>query len=143
MSPPHEVGRYAGEVLTLGDMLERYFGGGSAESPEGYLSANRQAAWAAERQARGVGVTAQYLFNAGRCNQLRKDLLVDAEDPAHANWTRFINHSARQPNLTVESEVVEGTPIVRFIVSRPIAPGDELLFDYGDGFELDVLDFED
>ena len=34
-----------------------------------------------------------------------------------------------------------GTPIIRFIVSRPIAPGDELLFDYGDGFELDVLGF--
>jgi hypothetical protein len=148
MASDFEVGRYAGEILSLGDLLERYWGGG-AESPEGYEIANKQALWIADRQSRGVSVTGQYIFNAGKCPDTRRDVVLDAEDPAHANWTRFLNHSSRQPNLVVAVEVrsnptaSRGTPIIRFITSQPIAAGDELLFDYADGFELDVLDFED
>jgi hypothetical protein len=41
------------------------------------------------------------------------------------------------------SEFANGVPLVKFIVKQPIAPGSELLFDYGDGFGVDVLDFED
>ena len=147
--PDTEVGHYAGEVLSLGDVFERYFGGGGSESPQAVEEAEQHLAWVAERQARGVGVTGAYIFNAGRCPHTFRDVLLDGEDPAHANWTRFINHSARRPNLSVTSEVVpntnktrtRGTPVVQFIVSSPIAPGEELLFDYGDGFDLDVLGF--
>ena len=149
---------------------ERY-GAGGFDSPYEYDAANKQAAWVAERHARGVGVTGQYVFNAGSCPETGRARLLDAEDPMHANWTRFINHSARRPNLAVEygradggdsggsddarggTSSTEGSPpstasadampIVRFVVSQRIDEGEEMLFDYGEGFELDVLDFED
>ena len=96
-----------------------------------------------------MGISGQYIFNAGKCPDTRRDVVVDAEDPAFANWTRFINHSSQHANLAVSIEVlsnpsaIRGTPIIRFITSRPVAAGEELLFDYADGFELDVLDFEE
>mmetsp|Transcript_15546 Transcript_15546/g.40181 ORF Transcript_15546/g.40181 Transcript_15546/m.40181 type:complete len:169 (+) Transcript_15546:149-655(+) len=94
-----ELGLYTGEILTFGDLLARY-GAGGVDSPFEYESANKQAAWMAEREARGVGVTGQYVFNAGPCPTSRRDVLVDAEDPSVANWTRYINHSPN-PNLEV------------------------------------------
>ena len=72
-------------------------------------------------------------------------MLIDGEDPALANWSRYINHSSR-PNLDVERAIEEGDPprpLVTFVVSRPVVAGEELTFDYGDGFELDVLGFEE
>jgi hypothetical protein len=139
LEPDQEIGRYAGELITLGELLARYGGGGEDE----YEQANAQAAWAAERQARGVTVTGQYVYNVGACPETRRIKLLDAEDPLHAHWTRFINHSERRPNLSAVSEFANGVPLVKFIVKQPIAPGSELLFDYGDGFGVDVLDFED
>jgi hypothetical protein len=151
MEPPFEVGRYIGEVLTLADLINRYGAGGIDENDE-FEAANRQAAWLAEREARGVGATGNYLFNVGKCPTTRRTILVDAEDYAHANWTRYINHSVKRANLVAEREVVadpdggdqaRGVPIVRFVVTMPIAVGDELLFDYGDGFDVDLMGFED
>ena len=95
---------------------------------------------------------------------------LDAEDPEHANWTRFINHEARAPNLAaivdfecskpheaplprgavawgvgllatlgVEAETrTSRRPRVRFVVERPIQPGEELSFNYGTAFHLSV-----
>ena len=143
-----EVGRYEGEVITLADLINRYGGGGFDEVDE-YEQANAQAAWINERASRGVGVTGHYLFNVGKCPTTRRTLLVDAEDYAQANWTRYLNHSAKRANLVAEREVVPspdgkvGEPIVRFIVQAPIEPGDELLFDYGDGFDIDLMGFEE
>jgi hypothetical protein len=117
-------------------------------------AANEQARWAAERQARGVGMSGQYVFSVGDCPATRKRVLLDAEDPATANWTRFLNHSSAKPNLTVFVEVLPpvsasdgatqlGTPVVRFVTSETVPKGSELLFDYADGFDLDVLGFEE
>ena len=157
LQPEQVVGLYAGEVLTLGGLLRRY-GAGGVDTPGEYEAANWQAAWAADRAARGVGVTGEYVFNAGECPHSGRALLLDAEDPACSNWTRYLNHSARRPNLLVEREVrasaeasgvgsatppSAGTPLVRFVVARPVAAGDELLFDYGEGYEIDVLGFEE
>ena len=147
MEPPFELGQYKGEILTLADLINRYGAGGVDEQDE-FEAANRQAAWLAEREARGVGVTGNYLFNVGKCPHTRRTLLVDAEDHADANWTRYINHSTKRANLVAEREVVadpdgvRGVPIVRFVVSAPIDAGAELLFDYGDGFDVDLMGFE-
>lgn len=56
-----------------------------------------------------------------------RDLIV-AEGPK-ANYTRYINHSA-SPNafLVVSSRWKTG----RFEAIRPISPGEEIFFDYGD-----------
>ena len=155
LPPGLEIGCYAGETITLADMITRYGGGGGdADSPFEYDAANEQAAWVAERERRGVGVTGQYLFNAGQCPRTKRSVLVDAEDPqSGANWTRFINHSVKRANLSVDYEVVArtddedaarvGTPVIRFVVSEAIAVGDELLFDYGDGFDIEIMDFVD
>ena len=137
------VGTYAGEQITFGDMLERYGAGGGADGPQEYDKANRQAEWAQSRARRGVGVSGQYIFAAGICPATGRDVLLDGEDPKHANWTRFINHSAQNPNLMV-SRAVDSSPVVQFVTQRSIATGEELLFDYADGFDLhDVLGFEE
>lgn len=152
-----ELGVYAGEVISLAGLLERYGDAGGVDSPDEWESANRQAMWVAERMSRGVGVSGMYVFSAGEDPSTGRDVLIDGEDPVHANWTRFINHSGRRSNLSVTREVVPaendddgggsgrkmGKPFVRFIAQQPIADGEELLFDYADGFDLqDVLDFE-
>ena len=141
-----ELGTYAGERISFGELLMRYGGAGGVDgAPGGYEHANRQAAWTAEREARGVGVTGSYLFNAGACPSTGRDVLIDGEDPQFANWTRYVNHSAR-PNLVIERQVLAGgtAPVVSFVAQRPIAPGEELTFDYADGYDLqEVLDFDD
>ena len=149
LAPGLEIGRYSGEVLTLGEMITRYGGGGDTDSPFEFDAANEQAQWVAERAARGVGVTGTYLFNAGVCPISRKTVLVDAEDPQVANFTRYINHSVHKANLIVTYEVLPtaedgpGEPLIRFLTDRQIMVGEELLFDYGDGFDIDVMDFVD
>ena len=109
------------------------------------------------------------MLHVGCCPTQGYDVYLDAEDPAHANWTRFINHCARTPNLALHCEFTSARsaaardstegydtsvaaivafmamlgvrpasgavhPRARFVVERPIKPGDELLFNYGTGF---------
>jgi len=49
-----------------------------------------------------------------------------------SNYTRYINHSRKKPNL----ELITSTrwKTARFAAMRPIAPGTELFFDYGDEY---------
>lgn len=49
------------------------------------------------------------------------------------NHTRFVNH-APHPNLNVLQCVVASTWHVLFVARRTIAAGEELFFDYGDGY---------
>ena len=148
----HLLGHYLGEVISLGDMIARYGGDGDSDSPFEYDAANEQALWVTQRKARGVTVTGTYLFNAGQCPVSRKIVLVDAEDQTQANFTRYLNHSVRKANLDVTYEVLPppegdavsvGRPLIQFIASRHIAAGEELLFDYGDGLDIEVMDFVD
>lgn len=115
------VGDYVGEILTRQEADFRYKGKGW-----------REKLWRTQRTARGVTVTGNYLF------QVDDDVIVDAEDPSEANWTRYINHSA-DPNLRVKSLPVAygGQPRVWFVALKNIKPGDELLFDYGDFYWSD------
>lgn len=57
-----------------------------------------------------------------------KNHWIHGEGPL-ANYTRYINHDGDQPN--VELVVSTRWKTARFYALRPIAPGDELFFDYG------------
>ena len=61
------------------------------------------------------------------------DYNVDAADPARSNFTRYLNHSAAHANVQYEVIRVKRQrhKRVAFWTLREIAPGEELLFDYG------------
>lgn len=90
-----------------------------------------------KRRVRFAGKTGNYVF------QIDEDLLVDAENVAKANWTRYINHSGEDPNLRVKSLAYAygGRPRVWFVATRHIREGEELCFDYGPDYwhEDDVV----
>ena len=132
MGPCRTVGRYVGEVYRgTSELHKRY--GVLGDIPEEH--AEWQYAWSVARRASGVGVSGAYVVRVGACPQTAMQLYIDAEDPATASWTRFLNHAGKRPNLSMRKVgQPDGTPDVRFIVVRQVHPGDELLFDYGDAY---------
>ena len=109
LDPPMEVGRYIGELLLYESDKEARYGIGNS----GLIAANVlawQREWSQERQERGVSVTGGYVLTVGRCSSSGRQLFLDAEDPAQANFTRFVNHSARSPNLRVVRGFAAVTP---------------------------------
>ena len=151
------VGHYMGEAISLSEMYFRYEGASRMDTPDEYEEANRRARWMHDRQERGVSITGTYILQAGKTSAGRI-VLLDAEDPATANWTRYINHSAKRPNLevvfpdraTALDEMASdesardgaggasGASAVRFVALRSIEAGEELLFNYGEDFDTDV-----
>lgn len=129
----HQIGEYRGEVYNLGGLQARY-GKGGVVAPD---DASYQAEWSARRQARGVGVTGSYVFTVSDALDPWSEVLyVDAEDPEHALWTRYINHSSERPNLVVRSSngLSDARTTLRIVIARQIEAGEELLFDYGPGY---------
>ena len=130
-------GEYRGELLTLNTLHMRYGDsdpiGGDAAWEQQRCEWRRQ--WMQERQQRGVGVSGRYCFKFGLHPNLGTVVVLDAEDPDHANWTRFLNHSSADPNLTVQKSVNAcGHPMIHFAARCDIAPAAELLFDYGPAY---------
>jgi SET domain-containing protein len=63
------------------------------------------------------------------------DWVLDAEDATRSNWLRYLNHSRRRDNVIPGPANIMGFNYAAvFQVSRPIQPGEELLFDYGAGY---------
>lgn len=110
------LGRYEGEVLTERERDARYLGGELLPSDE---------AWLESRRARGVGITGDYVLALG------PDCFVDAEDPVHASWTRYLNHDANANVGLFREKDEKGQEYPCFIVIRTCREGDELCFDYG------------
>lgn len=132
MAPDHVVGLYKGELLSLSGYHARY---GDANGQ--LADAEWHGRWSAARERRGVGVSGQYVFKLS-VDEGEPPMFLDAEDPAVANWTRYINHSD-DPNLATRPLRGAGAPAaavagVRFVVQKHIAPGAELTFFYGLGF---------
>jgi SET domain-containing protein len=102
------LGLFAAAPFRKGDFIAEYTG---RRIPN---------AEADDRERRG----ARYMF------QISNRWTIDGSP--RSNIARYANHSCR-PNA--ESDVVKGRVILRAI--RPIAPGDEITYDYGeDYFEL-------
>jgi hypothetical protein len=137
----HQIGEYRGEVYTLDEMRARY--GTAGEHAAGDLEWREQ--WSAARRARGVSVSGRYVFMVSDALDPWSEVLyVDAEDPEHARWTRYINHSSERPNITVRSSngLSDARTTLRLIVSRHIAIGEELLMDYGPAYEFEAAPVE-
>ena len=84
-----------------------------------------------------MGITGHYVLSLGGGSGRLQ--FLDAEDPAHSNWTRFINHSSKAPNVDVEIDASglseqRRCPVARVVVIQPVPEGAELRFDYGDFF---------
>ena len=115
------IADYVGEQLTQAEVDVRY-----KKSKMDW----KDKLWRKSRQLKGITVSGDYIF------RVEDDLYVDAEDPAHANWCRFINHSS-DANLRVKSLAYSGYtqgPRVWFVSTRPIKAGEELCFDYGEEY---------
>ena len=140
------LGDYRGELLTSTAFHMRY---GSEAIGDAAWQSNweqEQYTWKRSREQRGVGVTGRYVYKNGSHPKTGALLFIDAEDPEHANWTRFLNHAspdwpkARRPNLNVRKWVRNDEPTVTFIAGRDIHPDEELLFDYGRAYFEGKLD---
>ena len=61
------------------------------------------------------------------------DYNIDAADASVSSYLRYLNHSSAHANLFFDVAKVrrQRTKEVKFFTSRRIAPGEELLFDYG------------
>jgi len=115
------IADYVGEQLTQAEVDVRY-----KKSKMDW----KDKLWRKSRQLKGISVSGDYIF------RVEDDLYVDAEDPAFANWCRFINHSS-DANLRVKSLAYSGYtqgPRVWFVSTRPIKEGEELCFDYGEEY---------
>ena len=132
MMPDKEIGEYSGEVYRGTHELHRRYGTDGEILPE---HAQWQFEWSSARRKRGIGVSGAYVVRVGGCPRTMMQVFIDAEDPSVSSWTRFLNHSKKRANLMMRSQVLpDGTPMVRFVVSRDVQPGDELLFDYGHAY---------
>jgi len=59
-----------------------------------------------------------------------KEYCIDATKESQ-RLGRLINHSRTSPNLRPKAITFRGNPCVIFLAKRPIAAGEELLYDYG------------
>ena len=135
LPPGCAVGEYNGELLTLSAMHARY------GTVAGYAAADVtwHREWSEERRRRGVGISGRYCFKWGSCPRTGRLLIIDGEDPQYANWTRFLNHSAKRPCLSASRAMHAEVPVIVFCSNREIEPGEELLFDYGEGYGFDGM----
>ncbi|GMH99101.1 hypothetical protein TrST_g8338 [Triparma strigata] len=105
IKPGDLVGQYKGDLLTLNELSKKY------PPVNGTISKNA------------------YLYEIRESS-----LYIDASDENSdsVNWTRFINHDGKDPNLVVEQNALH--KIVWFEAKREIRKGEELCFDYGDKY---------
>ncbi|KAI2494932.1 hypothetical protein MHU86_19577 [Fragilaria crotonensis] len=150
------VGEYTGELLTRDQVFVRYWNtdhykntnedddddGNDDNHDDGWLENMKQLQqddieWIESRIQRNQGLSGDYLFDVG------DDYFLDGEDSDVSGWCRFINHAEQgcygcNLETRCSREVWNGQCIVPprlwFVAQREIAPGEELLFDYGDNY---------
>mmetsp|Transcript_12863 Transcript_12863/g.26255 ORF Transcript_12863/g.26255 Transcript_12863/m.26255 type:complete len:204 (+) Transcript_12863:114-725(+) len=119
------VGDYTGELLTLQQKDRLYLPSLKPKRTQEDLK------WIESRLERGQTITGDYIFGVG-------DFYVDAEDTDVSNWCRFLNHDG-DANLRVKSLEfgMDDKPRIWFVANRDIQAGEELCFDYGEGYWMD------
>ncbi len=73
----------------------------------------------------------KYLFEYYLGELMTSKYLIDAQE--RGNHTRFINHSD-YPNVEPIAVIAEGILRIIFFSKRKIAPGEQLCYDYGEGY---------
>jgi hypothetical protein len=111
-SPNKGMGAFALRDLDQGEILGRYTGR-IYQDPQDYF-----------RRTGRNGFVSDYTLMLG------SGLLIDAEDPKVSNWPRYINHSVRKANCAA-FDLSDSIDILYFEVTKPVAKGEELLFNYG------------
>lgn len=85
--------------------------------------------WSTFENSKSDGLYAMALANGD---------VIDGADEQRSNFVRFINHSVRKANCKACDAWEEDDPLAMAAVyietERQIAPGEELLFDYGHGY---------
>jgi SET domain-containing protein len=119
------IGDYEGELLTKDEKDRRYLPSRKNDRTK------EDERWLESRKERGQTAKGDYIFGVG-------DVYVDAEDTECGNWARYLNHD-NAPNLRVKSLEVgmDGRPRVWFVANRDIEEGEELCFDYGEGYWME------
>jgi SET domain-containing protein len=131
------VGEYIGEVLEVEQVKSRYWN--TIETITTTTTKTNaiedREEWIHSRIHRNQGLSGDYLFDVG------DDLYIDGEDTDVSNWCRFINHAegdACNLETRCSRQIWNGNEMVPprlwFVARRDIAPGEELLFDYGDRY---------
>lgn len=128
------VGDYTGEMLTQDEKDQRYL---PSLEP---MRTQVDLAWIQSRIDRAQTVTGDYVY-AVTVPDGKPPIYIDSEDEDVGGWTRFVNHSSDPEgcNLVPKSvhESWDGMPRVWFVAKRDIEAGEELCFDYGDGYWLE------
>jgi SET domain-containing protein len=123
------IGDYEGEMLTTQEVKARYWNLGKPKKDD--------RRWKKSRKRRGQGMSGDYLFD------LSDDIYVDGEDTDASGWCRFMNHAEetkQECNVKTESSRKYSNgenvilPRLWFTAKRDIEAGEELLYDYGDGY---------
>jgi len=99
------LGLYAGELIDDNEFERRY------------KDLHRQA----PKSSMGEGPIGGYVFGLGN------GYSMDAEDLRFSNWTRYVNHSSRRPNIVTRCDGRR----IEFWSFQRVAAGAELLMDYG------------
>lgn len=76
------------------------------------------------------------IYNENKCytHYIRwneKDYCYDGTED-DGTFGRLINHSKKKPNIKATREIIDGKPFIYFKAMKPILPGTELRYDYGD-----------
>ena len=70
-----------------------------------------------------------------------KNLAIDATREVPNRYGRVVNHGKKKANLNTKLVSYHGEPRLYLVAARDIAPGEELLFDYGDTSQSSREDF--
>ena len=83
------------------------------------------------KRRRGSDKKNDYCFEYTIGDWVYNPFIIDAKE--EGNMTRYMNHS-EEPNVESLSVFVQGLMHIIFVAEKPIAPGDQLCYHYGDIF---------
>ena len=145
------LGEYEGESMTQEQVDARFWGKATQRGGEGGGGGGgggEDEAWKESRLSRGVGITADYLF------EVEPGSFICGEDFDASNWCRFMNHAATSESANnvrvhfddataeeeqlqefkAETAAVSASNRLYFTARFDVAAGEELRYSYGNDY---------